>query len=78
MFAGGVDYEAGPYNATFAVGQKYTFLNITIMNDNKWEDHEKFSVTINIVNGPTCVVKIIDDDGNLLACLHTYMQVIKF
>ena len=43
---GGVDYNAGPYNIMIPAGETRVLFNVTIIDDNIYEDHEQFVLTI--------------------------------
>ena len=47
MFAGGRDYEEGPYNITIYEGQMSADYCINIINDTELELDETFTITIN-------------------------------
>jgi len=72
FIGGGVDYDSGPYNATFRRHVTSSTFDIPINDDNILEHDEQFSLTINsssLPNGFTvgnlsqAEVTISDDDG---------------
>ena len=52
---GGVDYNSGPYTVQFDVGVMRATLNISINDDNIFEDNEMFIVSINSSSLPNRV-----------------------
>ena len=65
-----IDYDSGPYNVTFHVGEISATLNISIKDDEIIENNEYFNVIINatllpnnVVNVDNATVTIMDDDG---------------
>ncbi|XP_065915710.1 extracellular matrix protein 3-like [Dysidea avara] len=65
---GGIDYNSGPYNVTFLVGEIIATVIVPINNDNIFEDDENFTLTIDPsstpdgVSGGPATVTIVDDD----------------
>ena len=66
-----VDYNSGPYDITIPAGITISSFNISIIDDNIYEQHEEFYLTIDqsslfngiIVGSPNrTVMKILDDD----------------
>ena len=68
MFAGGSDYEAGPYNVTIPKGEMSAELCINITNDEVLEDDEVFIIRINkaadlvLMKPVETTVTILDDE----------------
>ena len=52
---GGVDYNSGPYTVQFDVGLMRATLNISINDDNIFEDTEMFSIGIDSSSLPNYV-----------------------
>ena len=52
---GGVDYNSGPYTVQFDVGLLSTTLNISINDDDIFEDNEMFSIGIDSSSLPNRV-----------------------
>ena len=72
---GGVDYNSGPYTATFSAGETSASFNVPINDDNIYEGNETFSLTIDPTSLPSLVmllpmcrldVTIVDDDCKLI------------
>ena len=73
-FTGGVDYNSGPYDVTFHVGETNASFDVSIINDNLLERNENFTLTIIVVNSLSrkvtttnaiaqTTVNIIDNDS---------------
>ena len=69
---GGTDYVSVSYTVTFPAGKTHATLNISIYDDNVFEDNESFTLTINPSSLPSGVtsgnpvettVTIVDNDG---------------
>ena len=68
-----MDYTSGPYSVTFPAGVTSVPFNITINNDNVFEDNENFTLTINSSlptgvmagNPGQATVTIVDNDCKL-------------
>ena len=67
----GVDYSSGPYNATFTAGYVSSSFNISINDDNVFEQNEELYLKIDqssllhgvkICTPNSTVVKIFDND----------------
>ena len=67
-----MDYNSGPYNVVFPIGQTRASLHLTIHNDSILEKNETFILIINSSSLPSNVligdpgnttVTIVDDDG---------------
>ena len=76
---GGEDDELGPLNITIPAGQISVLFNISIMDDNIFEQNEFLTLIIDsssLPNGvsiqPECMlmITIVDDDGKLYT--HTF------
>ena len=72
LFSGGVDYDSVPENITFPAGITSRLINITLIDDNIFEDTKSFSITLQIdpvsllpinITNDTAVVFILNDDG---------------
>ena len=72
VIGGGVDYGSGPYSVIIPAGKVDVSFNITIIDDNIFEEEEKFNLTINTSALPNNVaigdldrttVTIVDNDG---------------
>ena len=72
-FTGRDDYRSGPYTVTFPAGATQASLYIPIIDDNTFENNERFLLTILHTSLPPDVdvgasfqatVTIVDDDGN--------------
>ena len=82
MHTGGEDYEPGPYTVVFTAGMTSAVFNVSIYNDDNYENNETFDVLINIFSLPSNVtvgdtnratVTIMNDDGKHIAnCLLIY------
>ena len=65
-----MDYGSGPYNVTIPSGVIITSFNVSITNDDTWEDTEAFFLIIRseslpdgvISPRPTATIIILDDD----------------
>ena len=80
MIGGGVDYGSGPYSVIIPAGQVDVSFNITIIDDNIFEEEEKFNLTINTSALPNNVaigdldhttVTIVDNDGTHVNIQYT-------
>ena len=68
-----MDYTSGPYSVTFPAGVTSVPFNVTINNDNVFEDNENFTLTINSSlptgvmagNPGQATVTIVDNDRKL-------------
>lgn len=70
---GGADYNAGPYNIMIPAGETRVLFNVTIIDDNIYEDLEQFFLTIPTTqslpdgiyfgNNLTTLIFIENDDG---------------
>ena len=68
-----MDYTSGPYSVTFPAGVTSVPFNISINDDNIFEDNENFSLTINaslptgvmVGNHGQAAVTIVDNDRTL-------------
>ena len=69
---GGIDYVSGPYTVIFSAGQTYTVFNVTVTDDNHYEDNENFVLSINSYsllshvtpgNSSQATVTIVDNDS---------------
>ena len=67
-----MDYNSGPYTVTFPAGERNVSLNISVNDDNIFENNERFALTINasllpsdvyIGNLNRAIVIIMDNDG---------------
>ena len=67
-----VDYNSGPYDVIIPAGHVISSFNISIIDDNIFERHEEFYLTIDqssslngvIIGSPNrTVVKILENDG---------------
>ena len=77
---GGDDYHSGPYNITFPAGVTTVSFNISIHDDDMYEDDENFTLTINnnslpdgiITGSPSTIIMIIKDDDSkrILIYIH--------
>ena len=71
LLIGGDDYHSGPYEVTFPAGVTIVSFNISIHDDDEYEDDEKFILTINsdslpdgiTTDSPSRVTTIIVNDG---------------
>ena len=69
-----MDYTSGPYSVTFPAGVTSVLFNISINDDNIFEENENFTLTINsslstvvMVGDPgEATVTIVDNDCKLL------------
>ena len=76
---GGDDYPSGPYEVTFPAGVTSMSFNISVNDDDIYEDDENFILTINIdslpdgiiTGSPSAVIMIIRDDDS--KCIHMYV-----
>ena len=74
------DYQSGPYSVSFPAGVTRVSFNISIYNDDVWEDSEKFTLTINaeslpdgiIIGSPSTVI-IRNDDGEYASYITSIM-----
>ena len=62
------DYQAVSLELTFSESVNQSCIRVPIQNDNRVEDPEEFTVTLNstdpdIIPGPPSTVTIVDDDG---------------
>ena len=82
IITGGDDYESGPFVATIPAGETSLAFNISIIDDNIFEQNEFFTLTIDSSSLPTrvsmqrnclLVVTIVDDDGKLCAKLNSLL-----
>ena len=68
-----MDYTSGPYSVTFPAGVMNVPFNISINDDNIFEENENFTLTINsllhtgvmVGNPDQAAVTIIDNDCEL-------------
>ena len=68
-----MDYTSGPYSVTFPAGVTTVPFNITINDDNIFEENEDFTLTINsslptgvmVGNPGQATVTIVDNDCKL-------------
>ena len=87
QYTGDDDYVSGPFNVTVPAGSINVSFNIPIINNNVYEDNERFTVTINPYTLPSRIhqqhncmlVVIIMDDDRKFDCtsnyrLHTYIH----
>ena len=72
IITGGDDYEPGPFSVTIPAGEISVPFNISIIDDNIFEQNEVFILTINSSSLPSRVsvqpdcmamITIVDDDG---------------
>ena len=69
-----MDYTSGPYSVTFPAGVINVPFNISINDDNIFEENENFTLTINsslptgvmVGNPGQATVTIVDNDCKLL------------
>ena len=68
-----MDYTSGPYSVTFPAGVTNVPFNISIIDDNIFEENENFTLTINsslptgvmVGNPDQATVTIVDNDRKL-------------
>ena len=68
-----MDYTSGPYSVTFPAGVTSTPFNISMNDDNIFEENENFTLTINsslptgvmVGNSGQATVIIVDNDRKL-------------
>jgi len=71
LFSGGIDYHSVPESITFPAGITSRPINITLIDNDIFEDTKTFSITIQIdpvsfpvvIENDTAVVVIQNDDG---------------
>ena len=76
-----MDYTSGPYFITFLAGVMSVPFNISINDDNIFEENENFTLTINLslpngvmVGNPAqATVTIVDNDRKLLSIEYIYI-----
>ena len=73
-----VDYDFGLYNITFLAGETRATFNVTVIDDNIFEDNEKFILNIKPLSNIVTVgepsratVTIVDNDGKYF-CLNKF------
>jgi len=64
---GGVDYDSGPYTATFTAGQTSVPFNVPINDDNILENTEMFTLAIDSSTLPNRVT--IGDPGQAIVTI---------
>ena len=80
---GGIDYNSGPYNVTFLVGEIIATVIVPINNDNIFEDDENFTLTIDPsstpdgVSGGPATVTIVDDDRKWFCIWYVHYLIVK-
>ena len=71
LTGGGIDYDSGPFDITFAAGETLAIFNVSINDDSIVENIENFSLSINasslpnnvtIINPVQTTVTIVDND----------------
>ena len=69
---GGIGYYSGPYNVIFSAGETSALLDISVYNNNVFEDTTNFMLTISKFSLPDRInrgkpgnarINIVDDDG---------------
>ena len=72
---GGVDYISGPYTVTFHAGVTTALCNISITDDNLFENNEDIQIKINssslpdrvsVSNSGQATITIVDNDGKII------------
>ena len=75
IITGGDDYQRGPFSVTIPAGEISVPFNISIIDDNIFEENESFTLTIEssslpsrFLLQPDCVliITIVDNDGGEL------------
>ena len=81
------DYNSGPYNATFTIGNNTATLNIPITKDTIHEGNESFTLTIMKNALPSRVsrgspsmatVTIVDTTGELIVIPHSSIMLVSY